>query len=125
MHRSPSAGSVRRMSRYALVSRQGGQREARMHAQRITGTGTAPDDGCACPGIAGEAASSGSGSFLKAAQQGDIDGLVRLLHPGVTRTADPHALPAGTAQRVQGAQTVITETLALQRNARRARVVTI
>ncbi|HLI37239.1 MAG TPA: sigma-70 family RNA polymerase sigma factor [Streptosporangiaceae bacterium] len=64
-------------------------------------------------------------AFLKAAQQGDIDGLVRLLHPGVTRTADPHTLPVGAAQRVQGAQTVITETLAFQRNARRARVVTI
>ncbi len=31
-----------------------------MHAQLVTGTGAAPDDGCACPGIAGEAASSGS-----------------------------------------------------------------
>lgn len=65
------------------------------------------------------------GAFLKAAQQGDIDGLIALLHPAVTRTADPHALPPGAAQWVQGIQDVIAETRALQANARRAHVVTI
>jgi RNA polymerase sigma factor (sigma-70 family) len=64
-------------------------------------------------------------AFLKAAQEGDIDGLVRLLHPDVTRTADPQALPAGAAQRLRGAGTVVAETMALRGNARRARVVTI
>lgn len=64
-------------------------------------------------------------AFLHAAQQGDIDGLVRLLDPGVTRTADPQALPARGTQRVQGAQAVITETLGFRRNAQRARLATI
>ena len=64
-------------------------------------------------------------AFLRAAQQGDVDGLVRLLHPAVTRTADPQALPPGAAQRVRGAQAVVTETRALQASAQRARVVTI
>jgi RNA polymerase sigma factor (sigma-70 family) len=64
-------------------------------------------------------------AFLRAAQQGDVDGLVGLLHPAVTRTADPQALPAGAAQRVRGAQAVVTETRALQATAQRARVVTI
>jgi RNA polymerase sigma factor (sigma-70 family) len=64
-------------------------------------------------------------AFLRAAQLGDVDGLVRLLHPAVTRTADPQALPAGAAQRVRGAQAVVAETRALQASAQRARVVTI
>lgn len=64
-------------------------------------------------------------AFLKAAQQGDIDGLVKVLHPAVTRTADPQALPPRASQRVQGVQAVVTETRALQANARRARLVTI
>ncbi|MGP4018880.1 sigma-70 family RNA polymerase sigma factor [Saccharopolyspora sp. 5N708] len=64
-------------------------------------------------------------AFLKAAQQGDIDGLVQVLHPGVTRTADPQALPPGAALRVAGVQTVVAETRALQANARRARVATV
>lgn len=64
-------------------------------------------------------------AFLRAAQLGDVDGLVRLLHPAVTRTADPQALPEGAAQRVRGAQAVVAETRALRANARRARVVAI
>jgi RNA polymerase sigma factor (sigma-70 family) len=64
-------------------------------------------------------------AFLRAAQLGEVDGLVRLLHPDVTRTADPQALPAGAAQRVRGAQAVVAETRALQAGAVRARVVTI
>jgi RNA polymerase sigma-70 factor (ECF subfamily) len=64
-------------------------------------------------------------AFLRAAQQGDIDGLVGLLHPNVTRTADPQALPPDAAQRVRGVQAVVTETQSLQANARRARMVEI
>jgi RNA polymerase sigma-70 factor (ECF subfamily) len=64
-------------------------------------------------------------AFLRAAQEGDVDGLVGLLHPGVTRTADPQALPAGAAQRVSGAQAVVAETQAFRATAQRARVVTI
>jgi RNA polymerase sigma factor (sigma-70 family) len=64
-------------------------------------------------------------AFLRAAQQGDIDGLVKVLHPAVTRTADPQALPPGAPQRVRGVRAVTTETRALQAEARRARLVTI
>ncbi|MCI2416569.1 sigma-70 family RNA polymerase sigma factor [Saccharopolyspora sp. K220] len=64
-------------------------------------------------------------AFLKAAQQGDIDGLVKILHPGVTRTADPQALPPGAALRVHGVRTVVTETRALQARARQALVAAI
>ncbi|MEV0055466.1 sigma-70 family RNA polymerase sigma factor [Saccharopolyspora shandongensis] len=64
-------------------------------------------------------------AFLKAAQQGDIDGLVAVLHPEVTRTADPQALPPGAELRVRGARTVVDETRALRANARRARVASI
>jgi len=65
------------------------------------------------------------GAFLKAAQEGDIDGLIAVLHPDVTRTADPQALPPGAAQRVRGVRTVVAETRALRDNARRARLATI
>lgn len=64
-------------------------------------------------------------AFLLAAQQGDTDGLVRLLHPDVVRTADPQALPTGTAQRVQGSVAVVSETRSLRANARRARLATV
>jgi RNA polymerase sigma factor (sigma-70 family) len=77
------------------------------------------------PGVDAGTAHRVVSAFLRAAQEGDIDGLVRLLHPDVTRTADPQALPAGAAQRVRGAETVVAETVALRGNARRARVVTI
>lgn len=64
-------------------------------------------------------------AFLRAAQQGDIDDLVGLLHPNVTRTADPQVLPPDAALRVRGVQAVATETQSLQANARRARMVEI
>ncbi|MFB4317991.1 sigma-70 family RNA polymerase sigma factor [Actinomadura sp. 21ATH] len=64
-------------------------------------------------------------AFLRAAREGDLDGLVRLLDPAVTRTADPQALPAGAAQRVSGARAVIAETRALRATAGRARPATI
>ena len=66
-------------------------------------------------------------AFLRAAQEGDIGGLVDVLHPEVTRTADPQVLPHGVAQRVRGAQAVVAEarTPAMRANARQARLVTI
>jgi RNA polymerase sigma factor (sigma-70 family) len=64
-------------------------------------------------------------AFLRAAQDGDVDGLVDVLDPAVTRTADPQALPAGAAQRVQGAPAVIAETRALRSAARQARTALI
>lgn len=73
------------------------------------------------PGAAREVVSA----FLRAAQQGDIDGLVGLLHPNVTRTADPQALPPDTALRVRGVQAVVTETQSFRDHARRARMVEI
>jgi RNA polymerase sigma factor (sigma-70 family) len=64
-------------------------------------------------------------AFLVAARRGDTDTLLQLLAPDVVRTADPQALPAGAAQRLQGAAAVVAETRALQANARRARVAVI
>lgn len=64
-------------------------------------------------------------AFLRAAQQGDVDGLIGLLDPDVTRTADPQALPSGAAQRVRGARAVAAETQALRNTARHARLVTV
>ncbi|ADP83696.1 sigma-70 family RNA polymerase sigma factor [Pseudofrankia inefficax] len=65
------------------------------------------------------------GAFLLAAQHGDLDSLVRLLDPAVTRTADPQALPAGAAVRLRGAPAVVAETRALRGTARDARVALI
>ena len=66
-------------------------------------------------------------AFLRAAQDGDLGGLVEVLHPDVTRTADPQVLPPGAAQRIRGAEAVVAETRtpAMQANARQARLVTI
>ncbi|MFI0357015.1 sigma-70 family RNA polymerase sigma factor [Actinomadura sp. 9N407] len=64
-------------------------------------------------------------AFLRAAEQGDIDGLVEVLHPDVTRAADPQALPSGAAQRIRGVRAVVGETRAFRANAQRARMVTI
>lgn len=64
-------------------------------------------------------------AFLLAAQEGDVDGLVALLHPAVSRAADPQALPVGAPQHVLGVEAVIAETVALQANARSARLATI
>lgn len=63
--------------------------------------------------------------FLRAAQEGDFDGLVAVLHPEVTRTADPQVLPTQAALQLRGSQTVATETRTFQANARRAQVATI
>jgi RNA polymerase sigma-70 factor, ECF subfamily len=64
-------------------------------------------------------------AFLDAAQRGDVDGLVRVLHPDVTRTADPQVLRGGAAQRMRGAHPVATETRELRAVARRAELVTV
>ncbi|TDD75362.1 sigma-70 family RNA polymerase sigma factor [Actinomadura darangshiensis] len=64
-------------------------------------------------------------AFMKAAQQGDIDALVEVLHPDVTRTADPQVLPPGAPQRVHGVASVVDETRAMRASARRARLVSI
>lgn len=64
-------------------------------------------------------------AFLSASQQGDVDGLLGLLHPDATRTADPQALPAGGGQRANGARSIVEETLTLRRIARHARMATI
>lgn len=61
-------------------------------------------------------------AFLAAAQRGDVDGLVAVLHPEVVRTADPQALPAGGPLRITGADHVIAETAALRANALDAHV---
>lgn len=64
-------------------------------------------------------------AFLKAVQQGDVDGLVAVLHPDVTRTADPQALRPGVAQYVAGADSVIAETHTFRATARHANLATI
>ena len=64
-------------------------------------------------------------AFMKAARQGDIDGLVEVLHPDVTRTADPQVLRPGALQRVTGRKAVIEETGAMRASAQRARLVLI
>jgi RNA polymerase sigma-70 factor (ECF subfamily) len=91
---------------------------ARGRVRRTTGAPGADPDGS-------DDARRVADAFLRAARQGDVDALVRLLDPGVTRTADPQALPPGSAQRVTGARAVIRETRALRDNARRARTATI
>lgn len=109
---------------------------ARGRVRRPAGARMATAAGPAGPGAAGSGAAGpferGPGearrvadAFLRAAQEGDVDFLVRLLDPGVTRTADPQALPPGAALRVTGAPAVIRETRALRDHARRARTATV
>lgn len=64
-------------------------------------------------------------AFLVAAREGDVDALVAVLHPDVTRTADPQALPTGATQLMVGIDAVIAETQQLQRNARAARLASV
>ena len=64
-------------------------------------------------------------AFLRAARDGDVDGLVAVLDPDVVRTADPQALPPGAGQRVRGARRVVEETRALRDTARRARLTAV
>ncbi|MFA1540512.1 sigma-70 family RNA polymerase sigma factor [Actinomadura monticuli] len=65
------------------------------------------------------------GAFMQAARQGDVDGLVEVLHPDVLRTADPQVLRPGAPQRVQGIEAVVEETRAMRASARRARLAVI
>jgi RNA polymerase sigma-70 factor (ECF subfamily) len=64
-------------------------------------------------------------AFLRAAQHGDVDGLIAVLDPAVTRTADPHVLPKGGRQLIRGVHAVVAEAQTFQAMARRARVATI
>lgn len=59
-------------------------------------------------------------AFLNAARGGDLDGLLAVLAPGVIRTADPAALPAGLPTTVRGASAVARETVLLRRRSRLA-----
>jgi RNA polymerase sigma factor (sigma-70 family) len=64
-------------------------------------------------------------AFLRAAQDGDVDGLIAVLDPDVIRTADPQALPVGAALRVRRVRQVVAEARAMRAAARRAQVVSI
>ncbi|MGW5879622.1 sigma-70 family RNA polymerase sigma factor [Nocardiopsis terrae] len=109
---------------YVLGTTPGAARKlasrARGCVRRTVAAPTGPGGG-SCSGGARQVADA----FLRAARQGDVDALLRLLAPGVTRTADPHVLPPGAAQRLVGARAVIRETRLLSTNARRARAATI
>jgi RNA polymerase sigma-70 factor (ECF subfamily) len=61
-------------------------------------------------------------AFLQAAQDGNSERLAALLDPDVIRIADPHVLPPGGAQRVQGAQAVLDDTIRFRSVATRAHV---
>lgn len=65
------------------------------------------------------------GAFLAAAREGDVDALVAVLHPDVSRTSDPQALPTGATQLIVGIDAVIAETRELQVNARSARLASV
>jgi RNA polymerase sigma factor (sigma-70 family) len=60
--------------------------------------------------------------FLRAAQNGSIDGLVALLDADVIRLADPYVLPIGGSQRLQGVRAVVEETVRFRAVALRAHV---
>ena len=64
-------------------------------------------------------------AFLTAAQHGDVASLVGVLHPEITRTADPQALPSGAPQRACGVEAIVAETQSFQARAQAARLVTI
>ncbi len=57
-------------------------------------------------------------AFLTASREGDMDGLMAVLAPGVVRRADPAALPPGVPAVVRGAGAVARETVVLGRRAR-------
>ncbi|MBV8463671.1 MAG: sigma-70 family RNA polymerase sigma factor [Acidimicrobiales bacterium] len=61
-------------------------------------------------------------AFLRAAREGDFEGLVRLLHPDVAFRPDQFALDMGSRPEMQGARDVAT---AIGGGARGARLVTI
>ena len=61
-------------------------------------------------------------AFLTAAQQGDIEGLISVLHPEVTRIADSDSTKTGEPSHISGIRNIINETIALQANAQDADV---
>lgn len=61
-------------------------------------------------------------AFLTAAQQGDIEGLISVLHPEVTRIADSDAIETGEPSHISGIKNIINETITLQANAQDADV---
>ena len=61
-------------------------------------------------------------AFLTAAQQGDIEGLISVLHPEVTRIADSDSTEARGSSYISGINNIINETIALQANAQDADV---
>ncbi|WP_067464432.1 sigma-70 family RNA polymerase sigma factor, partial [Nocardia amamiensis] len=77
---------------------------------RVRGDATAPTDFAAHRHVVD--------AFLDAARGGDLDGLLAVLAPGVIRTADPAALPAGLPTTVRGAAAVARETVLLRRRSR-------
>jgi RNA polymerase sigma factor (sigma-70 family) len=64
-------------------------------------------------------------AFMLAAQQGDTAQLVTLLDPNVVRTADPQVLQPGRSQHLRGVDAVVSEAIALQSYARRAKQASI
>ncbi|MEU2033636.1 sigma-70 family RNA polymerase sigma factor [Nocardia amamiensis] len=79
---------------------------------RVRGDATAPTDFAAQRHVVD--------AFLDAARGGDLDALLAVLAPGVIRTADPAALPAGLPTTVRGASAVARETVLLRRRSRLA-----
>ena len=61
-------------------------------------------------------------AFLTAAQQGDIEGLISVLHPEVTRIADSDTVKTGEPSHISGIKNIINETITLQANAQDADV---
>ena len=61
-------------------------------------------------------------AFLAAARGGDVDTLLDLLAPDVTRRADGFAVPTGIASEVRGARAVAEETRVFASRARNAAV---
>lgn len=62
-------------------------------------------------------------AFLTASRQGDAEALLTLLHPAVTRTADPQALRPGVPQHVAGVDAVVAEIRVFRATARHAHMV--
>jgi RNA polymerase sigma-70 factor (ECF subfamily) len=64
-------------------------------------------------------------AFLRAAQSGDLDALVRLLHPDIVRVADPQILPSDLNPLLQSASAVVAEAPRFRAHARLGRVALI
>jgi len=64
-------------------------------------------------------------AFLGALRAGDMEGLLRVLDPGVVRRADKAAEPSGIARELRGAASVAKETMAYTRVAHIAQPVVV